>query len=600
MMPSLKGVVSADGSQLSVSGLQSFDFAAQGNRLIGFGCPQLRVGGKTLQPNDPSFGDELLRCWQASGFALLEQLTGDFALVAWNSANQQTLVCTDRFSTHSLFWGQQGGQIAFATSPTAVDELLNRPPRLNSQAIYAYLYFHTIPAPLSICRDVTRLDIGQALQIERGQVKTVNYWVPSFGEDKFFSFDKQKVGFFDGLRTGVADSIKGHDARSVGCFLSGGTDSSTLAGILTEVSGQPAKSFSIVFEQEKFDERRYSQCAAKHFGTEHTEHLLTPEETEQVIHTIAASYEQPFGNASAVPTYVCAKVANDKGVRHLLGGDGGDELFGGNTRYARTWLLSHYTKLPPALRQAVLEPLLLTGALSKQSAWALRKLRGYVSQAREPLPDQFDSRFNLLNQLGVENLLTPAFHAEISTHEAPDSPIGLQRQVWSEVDGEAALINQLLAYDFKFTLGDSDLPKVTRMCHAAGVSVGFPMLADDLVMLAARLPANQKLHRTRLRRFFRDSLKGYLPDLILEKSKHGFGMPFGDWLQTQPNLNRLAFEALDALVERGMVRQVFVSEIRTKLQSGHASYYGTIIWVLMMLELWLQQSPFADVRWPQS
>ncbi|MFK7964984.1 MAG: asparagine synthetase B [Burkholderiaceae bacterium] len=595
--PWLKGLVSAGACEVSGGGLQCFDFGDSTIRIVGFGCPQLKIAGTTLQPDNPSFGDELLRCWQVRGYEFLDSLAGDFALVAWCKAKQQTLVSADRFSTHAIYWAQDSGRVAFATSPTEVDALLDRRGAISSQSIYAYLYFHTIPAPLSICAGVNRLDIGQGLKIERGQALLVRHWEPTFEEHRPFSFADEKARFFDGLKAGVAGAISGHEADQVGCFLSGGTDSSTLAGILTEVGERPARTFSIVFEQEKFDERRYSQCAAKHFGTDHTEHLLLPEETEQVIHTIAASYEQPFGNASAVPTYVCARKARDQGVHHLLGGDGGDELFGGNTRYARTWMLSHYSKLPISLRQAMLEPLLLTGALSKQSMWALRKLRGYVSQAREPLPDQFDSRFNLLNLLGPENILTSAFCSEVATHSGPNSPIGLQRDVWSRADPEAALINQLLAYDFKFTLGDSDLPKVTRMCHAAGVSVAFPMLADEMVSLAAQLPANQKLHRTRLRRFFRDSLKGYLPDLILEKSKHGFGMPFGDWLQTQPNLNKLAFDALDSLVARGMVRASFVLNIRARLETGHASYYGTIIWVLMMLELWLRESPFADERW---
>ena len=595
--PWLKGLVSADACRISGGGLQFFDIGDSSIRVVGFGCPQLKLPNKTLQTDHPSFDTELLRCWQARGYAFLDSLTGDFALVAWCKHKQQTLVAADRFSTHTIYWAQDAGRVAFATSPTEVDALLDRQGAISTQAIYAYLYFHVIPAPLSICQGVNRLDIGQGLQIERGQAQLVSHWVPTFDPGHSFSFSSSKARFFDGLKAGVAGAISGHEIEQVGCFLSGGTDSSTLAGILTEVGGRPAKTFSIVFEQKRFDERQYSQCAARHFGTDHTEHLLSPEETEQVIHLIAATYEQPFGNASAVPTYVCANAARERGVNHLLGGDGGDELFGGNTRYARTWVLSHYAKLPISLRRAFIEPLLLEGALSQQSMWALRKLRGYVSQAREALPDQFDSRFNLLNLLGAENILTSAFRADLSTHTGPDSPIGLQRDVWSRTDPEEALINQLLAYDFKFTLGDSDLPKVTRMCHAAGVSVAFPMLADEMVALAAQLPANQKLHRTRLRRFFRNALDGYLPEQILEKSKHGFGMPFGDWLQTQPNLNKLAFDALDSLVARGMVESSFVREIRTKLETGHASYYGTIIWVLMMLELWLRGSAFADARW---
>ena len=208
------------------------------------------------------------------------------------------------------------------------------------------------------------------------------------------------------------------------------------------------------------------------------------------------------------------------------------------------------------------------------------------------MPDQIQGRYNLLNHFGRERVLGDALLAAQGAFQ----PLDLEREVWSRTE-EAEPLNRLLAYDLKFTLGDSDLQKVTRMCHAAGVEVAFPMLADALVRHAAQLPAGEKLRRTQLRHFFRKSLRGFLPDEIIDKSKHGFGMPFGEWLLRQPRLAARADEALRSLAQRGLVRGAFIGELRERMGQGHAGYYGTMVWILMALELWLRESVFADVKW---
>lgn len=585
--------MSRDSFQVSVEGRDSFEYCVGRLKIVGYGRPRLRRGAAWIASTDLVFGDELISAWNTCGLALSEQLDGDYVLAAWNGETGQGLISVDRFSTHSLYWQSDSGVTAFATKPVRVAELLGKKPRIDPNALFAYLYFHVVPAPLSVCEGVSRLDVGECLKVLGGCGDITTYWVPEFSESTRFNFADQRAGFFDSLREGVSQSVSGFDRSEVGSFLSGGTDSSTLAGLLTEVNGQPARTFSIVFDQKKYDEREFSRCAAAHFGTDHTEHLLTPEETESSIYSIAASYEQPFGNSSAVPTLACAKIAKSHGVNHLLGGDGGDELFGGNSRYARAWVLSHYQRVPESIRKNVIEPLLLEKISSEQRFWLIRKLQGYTQQASVPLPDQLDARYNLLNRFGPETILSPGFLRAID----PNRPLALQRQVWSRTNEQNSLVNQLLAYDFKFTLGDNDLPKVTRMCHAAGVSVAFPMLADRMVSFAAHLPAKQKLDRTHLRKFFRQALRGYLPDLILDKSKHGFGMPFGEWLLTQPSLSALASETLSSLASRRLIREDFVRSIQERISSGHAGYFGTMIWILMMLELWLRQSPFSDLEW---
>ena len=164
----------------------------------------------------------------------------------------------------------------------------------------------------------------------------------------------------------------------------------------------------------------------------------------------------------------------------------------------------------------------------------------------------------------------------------------MARDVWARSDARAE-INQLLAYDFKFTLADSDLPKVTRMCEVAGVEVAYPMLTSAVLDFSLAVPPKQKLRRTELRYFFKRALRGFLPEEVLHKKKHGFGMPFGAWMLARPELSRFADDALAGLAQRGYVRPEFIDDLRQAVTSSHPGYYGTMIWILSVLELWFRE-----------
>ena len=592
-LPELEGVfaVGSDRAALSIDapGQSSVAQDARGSAAV-FGRVAFRDAELQALALRAGPADALLEGFTRRGARVLELVSGEYLVAAWSAEHRRGLAATDRFATYPLYFGAQDGRVAFAMRPDRVCALLSRTPDLDPRAVHAYLYFHVVPAPLSIYRGVARLDVGEALLFESGAHEVRRHWSPVFVEEARFEFERERDAFLAALRRGVGDAI-GQDGRdTVGCFLSGGTDSSTIAGLATEAFGAPARTFAIAFDVSAYDESRYSRLASRHFGTEHTEHVLTPAEAAEAIDVLAAAYEQPFGNSSAVPTHVCARIAREAGVTRMLGGDGGDELYGGNERYATQWLLSLYGRVPGAARRGLLEPL-LDGALSGTRVMPVRKLRGYVEQARVPLPDRLHARYGLLNRFGLRNVLADGLLDQLDEH----APLKLERAIWRR-SGARTQINRLLEYDFKFTLGDNDLAKVTRMCNAAGVQVAFPMLADAVVDHALKLAPGEKLKRMRLRHFFKEALRGFLPDEIIDKPKHGFGMPFGDWLLAQPLLRDRADDALASLAHRGIVRKEFLGQLHVAMRSGHPGYYGTMVWVLMMLELWLRGSPVADVR----
>jgi asparagine synthase (glutamine-hydrolysing) len=307
---------------------------------------------------------------------------------------------------------------------------------------------------------------------------------------------------------------------------------------------------------------------------------VTPKDVVDAVPRIAASYDQPFGNASAVPAYLCARHARAQGIERLLAGDGGDELFGGNERYAKQQLLGHYERLPAALRRGLLEPLLLHTPLG--AVPGVRKVRSYIEQARPAMPLRYES-YNLLTHLGAVNVLTPEFIAGIDAQH----PALLLADAHAPF-ARHSLINQMLAIDLRFVLADCDLPKVMHTCNLAGIDVAFPLLDDRIVDFSQELPADLKLRGTQLRWFFKHALADFLPQEILTKKKHGFGLPVGQWLVQHRPLHELARHSVQHLVPRGIVRADFVVDLFERRLHVHPGYYGTMVWVLMMLALWLE------------
>ena len=519
----------------------------------------------------------VLAAWRAT-FAMMDvkaaiNVHGDFA-VGLSEPGGRTYLAVDRFAIRSLCYRVQNGQLRFAAR---ADELADSETSIDPQAIYDYLYFHAIPSPRTIYKDIYRLQPGHFALFEAGKLTVAPYWTPSFNEQTGASFDALKAEFRQLLQDAVTTQL---DASQPACFLSGGTDSSTIAGIAALVSGETVATYSIGFDAKGYDEMAFAQLAAAHFKTEHHAYYVTPKDLVRGIPGVAAHFDQPFGNSSALPAYYCARMAHQDGISKLLAGDGGDELFGGNARYANSKVFGLYQHVPGVLQKGVLEPLLSTRAAAALTL--TRKACSYVEQARVPMPERLQM-YNLLMRLGAHEVLTPQLLAQVDT----SSPLRLQQAVW-QTPQDCSPLNQELAYDWRFTLAESDLPKVLGATRLAGLGVGFPLLDERLLAFSQRMPSKHKLKGFQLRWFFKEALRDFLPNETLTKKKQGFGLPFGVWATTHPPLRRLASDSLHSLAERGVVRADFVHTLITRRLSEHPGYFGEMVWILMMLEQWLQ------------
>ena len=366
-----------------------------------------------------------------------------------------------------------------------------------------------------------------------------------------------------------------------GAFLSGGLDSSTVTGLLASVQDQPTKAFSVGFGVDEFDEMEFARAAATKFGCDHLIYEVTPADIVEMIPRIAAAYDEPFGNSSAVPTFCCARLAKDHGVNHLLAGDGGDELFGGNERYVRHRVFELFYRLPKWLRNGILTP--LADRIDPETGvFPLRKGSSYVRQARIPLPERFES-WNLIYREGADRIFSDGFLQTVDPRAVFE---GMDR-VWQSCPSDD-LLDKMLWFDWKFTLADNDLRKVSRMCELAGVRVSFPMLDEEFVEHSMKVPSNEKIRGYELRTFFKNAVRDFVPDVVISKKKHGFGLPFGIWLKSDPALQDLVYGSIDGLRDREILDGEFLDRVVAEHRDGHAGYYGYAIWDLVMLEQWLQ------------
>ena len=558
-------------------------FTDDGVACVTIGAPRCQSDPAPTRDGTDRQAKALLRLWKQHGSGLASHIQGAYALVIVDSVQACVYMAVDRFGIETLCYRIEGNDLSFSDR---ADGVAGRGRELDPQALFDYLYFHMIPAPRTIFQSVRRLPAAHALLIDNQGAHLSRHWPLHFDGHHRQPFEAARSNLRQRVRDAVERELEGE--QRVGTFLSGGIDSSTVTGMLGQVTGRPAPAYSIGFEAEGYDEMEYARMVARHFGCEHHEYYVTPADLLASIPAVAQHYDQPFGNSSALPTYYCARMARTDGCSKLLAGDGGDELFGGNTRYALHKFLHYYDTVPEGMRRLI-EPLCGDGSVLRRIP-GLRQATGYVRRAKVPMPRRMNL-VNLLMQCDPQTVLAPEFLARIDTNE----PVLHNQSTWDAcADGD--IVNRMLAYDWRYTLADSDLHKVRGATSLAGLHVAYPLLDDGIAAFSMQLEPAWKLKRLQLRWFFKEAMRGFLPDAVLTKKKQGFGLPYGVWLTRSPELRRLALDSLGGLAERNIVQQKFVTHLMDHQLKEHPGYYGGMVWILMMLEQWMRGQ--GDVSLP--
>ena len=523
-----------------------------------------------------SAAQQVLNLWRKYGRDALQHIQGSFGLAILDTAAHTALLAIDRVGVHSMAFAVADNALAFSNRADAVSTHPAIGRRISMQSLFNYFYFYDVPAPGTIYQGVEKLLPGQYAWFENGTLTRDFYWHLHYRDDPRNDFEAMAARFQGVLRASVGRAC-GTD--QVAAFLSGGTDSSTVAGILTEIQGHPARTYSIGFSADGFDEMEFARLAGKRFGLDMREYYLTPDDVLAAIPIIAQHYDEPFANESAVPTYFCAKLAQADGYRAILAGDGGDEIFGGNTRYAKQKVFEAYGVLPTWLRTGLIEP--LAGLPGLAHLPPTRKLQSYIRQANIPLPERTEA-YNYLYRQPLAAMFMPDFLAQIDS----GAPLIGLKDVYKRTDS-ASFINRMMHLDMKFTIADNDLRKVNGMTEAAGIEVRYPLLDDAMVAFSGEVPPDWKVKGQYLRWFFKNSLKGFLPDEIINKSKHGFGLPFGVWARDHAPLRERMEDRLSDFKRRGWLQPAYIDMVREQHRTTHATYFGKMLWVIVMLEEWM-------------
>ena len=508
-----------------------------------------------------------------------DRLRGAFALAVWDPRARRLTLAVDRFGFRRLYYAVTARGIAFGSRPACAMAVPGMRRAADLNAAYAYLSFGTVPAPQTMYRDVRRLPAGHVLVWQDGRITTERYW-----DMRYDAVAAPRPGVAGALaahaEAAVREALAGLETKQTGAFLSGGTDSSTILGLATRISGEKVSAFSIGFAEERYNELAYAELAARHFDASHSVKVVGADEALAAVPAIVDAYDEPFGNNSVIPTYLCARLARDSGMSTMLAGDGGDEIFGGNERYRREQVFARYQLLPRPVRTMLLEPVLRRVPPGHRGL--LGKAQRYVERASTPNPGRFyASEFFFAGE--CRRMLHPDFLAAIDS----DFPWRVAREHYLAAPASAEL-HRLMYIDLKITLADNDLYKVTRSAEAAGIGVRFPFLDRRLVEFTGTLPARDKVRGTEKRHLFRQAFASLLPAEIMAKTKHGFGLPVSDWIRYHRGFRELVRDTL--LSRRALERPYFAERAVAELFDLHAGdstpYYGDLLWTLYMLEAW--------------
>jgi asparagine synthase (glutamine-hydrolysing) len=416
------------------------------------------------------------------------------------------------------------------------------------------------------------------LTFQGREVKTKRYWDLAYSEDMDRDERYWSQELREEMRGAVHRHLSGCAPEMTGSYLSGGTDSSSVTAFMAERI-KPAKTFSISFPVEGYNEIEFARTIAKQFQTRHQERCLTPEDAATAIPKLISYYDEPFANSSAIASYHCALLARDHGMDTLFAGDGGDELFGGNARYASDKHFGLYNSVPRWMQRGLIEP--VANLLPAADGW-LSLPRRYIRRAKLPNPKRILS-YNFFLNMEAQQIFETDFLGQISDPTSLAIAEGHFRSAHASSD-----LNRLLYMDVKMTLADNDLRKVSGTAELAGIRVRYPLLDTRLAEFSGRIPAGLKLKGMEKRYIFKQAMKGILPDQVLYKKKHGFGVPLGEWFLKDSKLKSLVQDVLrdSRTQQRGYFRRGFLDGLISSHQQGNAGFYGEIVWYLVALELW--------------
>jgi asparagine synthase (glutamine-hydrolysing) len=515
----------------------------------------------------------LVHAYEEWGDAFLERLRGMFAIALWDKRRRRLLLARDRFGIKPLFYRALGGELSFASELKAMLELPGFSREIDPRAVAAYLAFNSIPAPLTVFAEARKLPPGHLLVWEGGELELRRYARPGPvpAEEAQGGSGAELAAE---LREVLDDSIRAHLVADVpvGVLLSGGVDSGGIAALASRHAGEPLRTFSIGFEEAGFDELSRARLVAERYGTDHHELVLRPDAVE-LLPKLVEAFDEPFGDSSALPTYLVSELAASE-VKVALSGEGGDELFGGYYTYVADLLARRVGRLA-ALARPLAEAL---PSRSDRVGFDYKAKRFARAAALPPLERHH----------GWKEIFSPGERAGLAGEGAASwDPLDLYRERYAETAGAEPLA-RLQDVDLGIYLVDDLLVKTDRLSMAHSLELRVPFLDPKVADFAFSLPTRHKVRGFAKKRLLRRALEPLLPRQIVHGRKQGFSIPIAAWLRGP--LEPFAREVLSpsAIARQGLLDPAAV----TPLLERHCSEREDLsrqIWGLMALTLWFDR-----------
>lgn len=524
--------------------------------------------------------ETILLAYQEYGAEAVKKLRGMFAFAIWNFRNETLFLARDRIGKKPLFYSiAADGAFVFGSELKSLRLYPNIDLTIDPAAVNAYLTFGYIPESLCIYTSVKKVEPGTTLTFRNGNISESTYWDIEYPT---VEPTRSEADYIEELREKLLDAVRCRLISEVplGAFLSGGIDSSTVVGLMSKLSSEPVKTFSIGFNEDSFNELKYARIAAKHFGTDHHEFIVTPDLVD-IVDELVWHFDEPFADSSALPTYMVSKMAREY-VTVVLSGDGGDELFAGYTRYLVDKNRNIFNSLPTTARAilAQVSKRLPHSAFGKNYIYniSLTQLDRYIDAL---------TQFNLPQR---KELLTSEFRSHLQDRSFESER--LFREVAEIPSNEDPLV-RLLYLDSKTYLPGDILTKVDRMTMANSLEARSPLLDQDVIDFAATIPSHLKLKGAETKYILKKTMEDLIPTDILYREKQGFGVPIEEWINNELS-SRIRETLLSSnSISRGYFNKTYIETIYTEHGTGRRDNSHKL-WTLFMFELWNQK--FVDTQ----
>ena len=534
-----------------------------------YNYPELRAELERAGHRFATHGDTevLVHLYEQEGPAFARRLRGMFAVALWDSTRRRLVLARDRYGIKPLYYRADGDGLEFAS------ELRSLPRgEIDLDALEAFLAFNSIPAPLTIFREARKLPPGYVLVWEDGNLSLERYARPAPVPVAELREDDEGE-LIEELRSRLRDSVRAHLLADVpvGVLLSGGIDSSALAALAAEESGEPVRTFSIGFEERSFNELADARLVAERYGTLHRELVLRPD-AALLLPALADAFDEPFADSSALPTYLVSQLAAED-VKVALSGEGGDELFGGYYTYVADLLAERAGGLATLAR-----PLVERLPSSTARASFDYKAKRFVRGAHLPPLERHHA---------WKEIFSADARAELTGRRHGFDPVDLYRERFAETDG-AELLARLQDVDRTIYLVDDLLVKTDRASMAHSLEARVPFLDPVVTNFALSLPARHRVNGLRKKVLLRKAVAPLVPGRIIRGKKRGFSIPAAAWLRGE--LEPFARETLsaDTLRRQGFFRPEAVTTLIDRHVAGKEDL-SRQLWGLLAFTLWYER-----------